>query len=77
MKAMNSIQTSVFFNPTLPMTTAWGETRRSSRPQPRVPVRFALDTDELASTKQEVVCGGILALCLLYTLAHCVAQFAF
>ena len=78
MKATNSIQHPAFFHPNPPMTGTWGETYpRVRRPQPRVPVRFALDTDELASTKQEIACGGILALCLCYTFAHFVTQLAF
>ncbi len=77
MKSTASFQSSMFFQPTLPITGHWGEsTQRISRRRAR-PLRLpSLNTDELAANKQEVVCGGILALCLFYTLAHCFIQLA-
>lgn len=78
MKSIASLHSTAFFSPSLPMAGTWNQNRRRTvRPAPHLPLRFALDTDELAASKQEVVCGGILALCLFYTLAQVVAQLAF
>lgn len=77
MKATNSMQTGLYFNSTLPLSSGWGETRqRIKRVRPTLP-DFTLDADQLAAaSKQEIICAVILALCLLYTLVLTVSQLA-
>ena len=68
------MHSSMFLHAPLPLTTTWGENRQQVRRQPRAVALPNLSTDELAASKAEVVCGGILAMCFFYTLVHCVAQ---
>ena len=75
MKAIASIHNTVFLDSPLPTTPSWKEVTERFRRQPRAVSDPVLNTDELAAaSKQEVVCSGILGLCLLYTLGHCFLQ---
>ena len=75
MKAIASIHSPVFLDSPLPTTASWKEVSQRFRRQARAVNHPVLNTDELvAASKQEVVCSGILALCLLYTLGHCFLQ---
>ncbi len=77
MKVTASIHNPLFFNSTLPISGTWGTTsQRIARRRPAAE-RSSLNTDDLNATKQEIVCGGILGLCALYTFAHCFLQLAF
>ena len=76
MKNVTSLHHSMFLHAPLPLTATWSESRQPSRrPQPRVlSVPASLSTDDLAASKPEIVCGGILAMCFFYTLFHCLVQ---
>ena len=76
MKFPTTMQNSMFIHHPFPPTTSWHEDRRFAVKQPRVLSEPTLSTDELAATKPEIVCSGILGLCLFYTLIHCLAQLA-
>ena len=78
MKAMTSSHNSMFLHAPLPLSSSWGETRQQIRRAPRALPQpsLSLSTDELAASKSEIVCGGVLAMCFFYTLIHLVAQLA-
>ncbi len=74
MKTDTSFQSSFLFNPEMSLTAAWptarrAKVRRVSRPLSRFP-------ETQISYKQEFICGVILMLCLLFSLAAFVVQFA-
>lgn len=73
MKTNTSFQTAFLFNPEMSLTAAWPTARRSKvRPVSRP---LSLHPETHISYKQEFVCGVILMLCLLFSLAAFVAQF--
>lgn len=77
MKATASFHQPMFFDAKLPLTGTWGTTReRVIHRKPSAVRPSGLSTDEFDATKQEIVCGGILGLCALYTFAQCFIQLA-
>ena len=73
MKSSLSIPTEVFYNPSTALAGSWyGQTRtRANRHHSALP--FLLEPDD---RKQEVVCSVIFVLCLLFSIAICIGQFA-
>ena len=76
MKAISPSHASMFLHTSFPRTITWGENRQPSRRQPRALDLPNPSTDDLAASKPEIVCGGILAACFFYTLLHLIAQMA-
>ena len=74
MKAITSMPHSLFIDAPLSFSASQGESRQPRRRQPRALNVPTLSTDALAASKPEVVCGGILGLCLFYTLCHVFMQ---
>ena len=72
MKTNASIQTPFLFNPEMSFRSHWSAVRQA-KPRRRV-LGLAMDTQ--IDHKQELVCGVIMILCLLFGLAAFVAQFA-
>ena len=73
MKTDASMQSSFLFNPPMSLADSWSipqqpEPRRVARP-------LGLGMETQIDHKQEVVCGVILMLCLLFGMAAFVAQF--
>ena len=74
MKPMNAISTDLFFNPTASLTGTWYEPSRPAVRQRAAALRRALL--EQQESKQETVCSVVLVLCMLFSIAVCIAQFA-
>ena len=74
MKTDTSFSSAFRFQPEMPFPTAWPTARRPKLRSVSHPARFAPETE--ISYKQEFICGAILVLCLLFSLAAFVAQFA-
>ena len=75
MKATNAMHNPMFLHAPLPLTASWGENRQQVRRPQALPLP-TLSTDELAASKPELVCGGILGMCFFYTLFHLFLQMA-
>lgn len=76
MKSTATISDAFFFSPA-PTTLAWGEKSQRIRRPARLKHFAKTSPEEFAASKQEIVCSGILAMCLLYTFGYCFAQLAF
>ena len=74
MKSNTSFQNAFLFDPELSLAGRWPTVRRSKARRLSHPL--ALPTETQISYKQEFICGIILMLCLLFSLAAFVAQFA-
>ena len=75
MKSMNAISSNLFLDTaavSLPGT--WYEPSRPSTRKRAAALRRALL--EQQENKQETVCSVILVLCMLFSIAVCIAQFA-
>ncbi len=72
MKTDTSFQTAFLFSPEMTLTGAWPMARRT---KVRRVTRPLINPETQISYKQELVCGIILVLCLLFSLAAFIAQF--
>lgn len=74
MKTNTSPQSAFLFNPEMSFPSHWPTARRSKPRLSSRPLSLAVETQ--IGFKQEFICGVILILCLLFSLASFVAQFA-
>ena len=74
MKSMNAISNDLFFNPAASLTGTWYEPSRPASRKRAAALRRALL--EQQENKQETVCSVVLVLCMLFSIAVCIAQFA-
>lgn len=74
MKSSLSIAPDVFYNPSSALANSWyNRPRTNVRRNTTIQRSFVLEPDD---RKQEVVCSVIFVLCLLFSIAVCIGQFA-